>query len=297
MTFGSVTIASPTSAPPTTTWRTPSGRPASRKTAANIAPPQTGVCGSGFRITALPTASAGATTRIPSTLGEFHGVIAPMTPTGTRRSIDSRPGTTLGTSWPYGWNGIVAAALSSPDGEVLLVVHLAVDGAGLALRPGPELRPVGLVDHGRPTEDRGPLVVARLGPGRLGRGRGGRCPRDVVGGGLGERQERPAARGLADLARLAGPGLPVREERIEPARALGTGRASQAPSVAIGCSFRRRGRRTAPRTCAARRGRPHAGRSPGRARSGPRARTASIRPSSRYGGSSHDRTVSASWPG
>ena len=99
-TLGSVTIASPTSAPPSTTWSSPSGSPASRKTASNTAPPQTAVWGSGLRMTALPRARAGATTRIPSTVGEFHGVIAPMTPAGTRRSIDSRPGTTLGTSWP-----------------------------------------------------------------------------------------------------------------------------------------------------------------------------------------------------
>ena len=108
-TFGSVTSASPTSAPPTTTWSRPSGRPASRKTAANIAPPTTGVCGSGLRTTALPSASAGATTRMPSTDGEFHGVIAPMTPAGTRRTIDSRPLTADGISEPYGWDGSVAA--------------------------------------------------------------------------------------------------------------------------------------------------------------------------------------------
>ena len=80
--FGSVTRASPTSAPPTTICSSPSGRPASRKTASNIAPPMTGVCGSGFRTTAFPSARAGATTRMPRTLGEFHGVIAPTTPTG-----------------------------------------------------------------------------------------------------------------------------------------------------------------------------------------------------------------------
>ena len=49
LTLGSVTIASPVSAPPITTWSRPSGRPASRNTASNIAPPQTGVCGSGLR--------------------------------------------------------------------------------------------------------------------------------------------------------------------------------------------------------------------------------------------------------
>ena len=98
--LGSVTSASPTSAPPTTICSRPSGSPASRKTASNIAPPMTGVWGSGFRTTALPNARAGATTRIPSTLGEFHGVIAPMTPTGIRRTIESRPFTADGTSEP-----------------------------------------------------------------------------------------------------------------------------------------------------------------------------------------------------
>ena len=107
--FGSVTRASPTSAPPTTTWSTPSGSPASRKTASNIAPPMTGVCGSGLSTTALPRASAGPTTRMPSTLGEFHGVIAPITPAGTRRTIDSLPATADGTSEPYACDGRVAA--------------------------------------------------------------------------------------------------------------------------------------------------------------------------------------------
>ncbi len=98
--LGSVTSASPTSASPMTTSSRPSGSPASAKTAAKTAAPQTGVCGSGLRTTALPNASAGATTRMPSTLGEFHGVIAPMTPTGTRRLIDRRPGWADGRSDP-----------------------------------------------------------------------------------------------------------------------------------------------------------------------------------------------------
>ena len=112
-TLGSVTIASPVSAPPTTTWSTPSGSPASRNSATNMAPPHTGVWGSGLRTTALPSASAGATTRIPRTLGEFQGVIAPITPAGTRRTMESRPGATDGTSEPYGCEGIVAALSSS----------------------------------------------------------------------------------------------------------------------------------------------------------------------------------------
>ena len=112
-TLGSVTMASPTSAPPMTTWRTPSGSPASRNTASITAPPQTGVWGSGLRMTALPNASAGPTTRIASTVGEFQGVMVPMTPIGTRRVIDSRPGITDGTSCPYGCDGSVAALCSS----------------------------------------------------------------------------------------------------------------------------------------------------------------------------------------
>jgi len=64
-------------------------------------------------ITALPSASAGPTTRIPSTLGEFHGVIAPTTPTGTRRTIDIRSGCADGISEPSGCDGSVAALSSS----------------------------------------------------------------------------------------------------------------------------------------------------------------------------------------
>ena len=87
--------------------------------------------------------------------GSSTGVITPMTPTGTRRSIERRPGTTLGTSWPYGWNGIVAAALSSPTAKFCSWCIFAVDRAGLALGPAAELRAVRLVDLGGAPEDRG----------------------------------------------------------------------------------------------------------------------------------------------
>ena len=217
-TFGSVTSASPTSAPPTTIWSTPSGSPASRKTASNIAPPMIGVCGSGLRTTALPRASAGATTRIPSTLGEFHGVIVPITPTGIRRTIDSRPGTTVGTSEPYGCHGSVAAAEDLAVGEVRLVVHLAVRGAGLAHRPRPELGAVRLVDVGGPAQDARPLLVRGLGPGRLRLPGGGGRSRDVVGRGARGRSRsagrsrargpRPARRTRAPSARRTRPSQP-----------------------------------------------------------------------------------------
>ena len=151
--------------------------------------------------------------------------------------------------------------------EVGLVEHLAVDRAGLALGPRPELGTVGLVDVRRPAEDRRALGVARVGPRGLRRGGRGGGPGDIVGRGLRQRQQRPAARGLADLARRAGAGAPVGQERVEPAGRLG-------------CRVlrRRRGhrvllrpprpRRSAPRRSGVRSGRSRAARSRDRARPG-----------------------------
>ena len=85
-TAGSTTSASPTSAPPGSTCSTPAGSPASSKIRANIAPPQIAVRGSGLRITALPSASAGATARIARIVGTLNGAITPTTPAGTRRA-------------------------------------------------------------------------------------------------------------------------------------------------------------------------------------------------------------------
>ena len=50
-----------------------------------------GVSGAGLSTTVLPSASAGASTRKPSTTGKFHGVIAATTPTGTRWTRLSLP--------------------------------------------------------------------------------------------------------------------------------------------------------------------------------------------------------------
>ena len=65
-----------------------------------ITPPVTGVFGSHFSTTALPSASAGASERIASTIGKFHGVITPTTPIGTRRAVDVRPGVSDGSTMP-----------------------------------------------------------------------------------------------------------------------------------------------------------------------------------------------------
>jgi len=105
---GSSTSASPTAAPPGSTCNRPAGRPAASKTRAIRKPPLTGVRGSGLMTTALPAASAGATTRSVSTSGKLKGEITPTTPSGTRRATDSRPGV-LGSTCPWDCSGIEAA--------------------------------------------------------------------------------------------------------------------------------------------------------------------------------------------
>jgi hypothetical protein len=117
-TFGSSTIACPTSAPPPITCRTPSGSPASWKMRAVSTPPVTGVLGSDLRITAFPSASAGPTERAGSTSGKFHGQITPTTPTGTRRAMLERPGVIDGSTWPSGCE-MSAAAISNWPIEAL----------------------------------------------------------------------------------------------------------------------------------------------------------------------------------
>lgn len=75
--FESVHIASPASAPPGRTCRTPSGKPASSKMRASTKPPDSTVRGSGFRTTALPRARAGATARAERMSGKLNGEITP----------------------------------------------------------------------------------------------------------------------------------------------------------------------------------------------------------------------------
>jgi hypothetical protein len=89
-TVGSTTIASPTSAPPGSTWKTPAGTPASSKMRAKTAPPEIAVRGSGLRMTALPSARAGAIALMARIVGTLNGAMTPTTPAGTRRAKDSR---------------------------------------------------------------------------------------------------------------------------------------------------------------------------------------------------------------
>ena len=72
-------------------------------------PPVTTVRGSGLRITALPSASAGATERMLRMSGTLNGEMTPTTPTGIRRANDRR-GCSLESSSPYGLPGSDAAS-------------------------------------------------------------------------------------------------------------------------------------------------------------------------------------------
>src|SRR5882724_2809461 len=77
-------IAAPTSGPrPLIRLNTPFGTPASWRISARIKADD-GVNSDGFRIMVQPAASAGATLQAIWFSGQFHGVIMPTTPTGSR---------------------------------------------------------------------------------------------------------------------------------------------------------------------------------------------------------------------
>ena len=69
---------------PVTTLTTPAGSPAAESTSAK-ATVEAGQCSEGLTTTVFPAASAGASFQVSSSSGEFHGVMAPTTPTGSRR--------------------------------------------------------------------------------------------------------------------------------------------------------------------------------------------------------------------
>ncbi|MCY1439783.1 hypothetical protein D9M71_560330 [compost metagenome] len=98
---GCSTKASPISAPaPTTTLNAPAGSPASSKIRARSRPPVTGVSLAGLTTTVLPRARAGARERAVRCSGKFHGLITPITPSGTRYTRLSLPGMLEATMRP-----------------------------------------------------------------------------------------------------------------------------------------------------------------------------------------------------
>ena len=66
---------------PLTTLITPGG---SRSSISSISTRiESGVCSAGFNTTALPAASAGASFHVAIKIGKFHGMISPITPSGS----------------------------------------------------------------------------------------------------------------------------------------------------------------------------------------------------------------------
>jgi hypothetical protein len=96
---GCAAIDAPTVPPgPVTTLSTPAGTPASSASSPSRIAVR-GVYEAGFRIAALPAASAGATFQAAMSSGKFHGTISPTTPIGSR-SVRSMPGFETGIVWP-----------------------------------------------------------------------------------------------------------------------------------------------------------------------------------------------------
>ncbi len=82
-TSGWSTSASPVSRNPVTMLMTPEGMPdCSASRASSIA--DADVISEGFITMVLPAASAGASDMIAMKVGEFHGVMTPTTPSGSR---------------------------------------------------------------------------------------------------------------------------------------------------------------------------------------------------------------------
>ena len=80
-------IAAPTSGPiPLIRLNTPFGTPASCRISAKISA-EVGVNSLGFRIMVQPAAMAGATLQAIWFSGQFHGVIMPTTPIGSRTTM------------------------------------------------------------------------------------------------------------------------------------------------------------------------------------------------------------------
>ncbi len=101
--------ASPATGPgPGTKLNTPPGVPAPAMIPASTAE-QAAVLGAGTHTTALPAASAGANSSAPIVYGQFHGLITPTTPSGTRAVTTRRPAETDGGAAPSSRRASAAA--------------------------------------------------------------------------------------------------------------------------------------------------------------------------------------------
>ena len=91
-TSGWATRASPVRPSPVTMFTTPGGRPSSWHSSAKRSA-VSDVNSAGLSTTVFPIANAGAIFQASMRRGKFHGMICPITPTG------SRPGSSRAMSW------------------------------------------------------------------------------------------------------------------------------------------------------------------------------------------------------
>ncbi len=59
-----------------------------------------GVSSAGLKTTTLPVTSAGISFQVGIAKGKFQGVMAAMTPTGSRTATANLSGSSAGTCWP-----------------------------------------------------------------------------------------------------------------------------------------------------------------------------------------------------
>ena len=85
---------------PVTTLKTPGGKPASSKSLANSSV-EAGVCSAVLTTKVQPAARAGASFKVSSKSGEFHGVIAPTTPIGSFLVYTKKLGLSEGMVSPW----------------------------------------------------------------------------------------------------------------------------------------------------------------------------------------------------
>ena len=100
MTCGWLRSASTASLSPWTTFRMPSGRPASRKTSASQLAAE-GSRSLGLRTTALPAAIAVVNIQSGTMAGKLKGVMHATTPTGCRICLTSTPSATCSANSPF----------------------------------------------------------------------------------------------------------------------------------------------------------------------------------------------------
>ncbi len=85
-TSGWVTTCEPVSPAPVTMFTTPGGSSTSCTTCASSSA-VSGVVSAGFRTTVLPVAMAGAIFHAAMSMGKFHGMTCPATPSGRGRRL------------------------------------------------------------------------------------------------------------------------------------------------------------------------------------------------------------------